>query len=180
VSDIASSFRHTVGALKPALVNCLDFMNALPFFRAYKSHSWDALQITSDKKILDVACGVGFDVVEMAKKFPCAHFSGVDISEGFLQVARDRASGLRNADFFQGDAASLPFPNHCFDGVRIDRSLQHIKQPLAVIEEMVRVTRSKGRIVVSEPDWGTFIVYDGEVDIGAQGSRLLHRLEQLL
>ena len=76
MSDIASSFRHTVGALKPALVNCLDFMNALPFFRTYKTHSWDALQITSDKKILDVACGVGFDVVEMAKKISMCPFFG--------------------------------------------------------------------------------------------------------
>ncbi len=39
-------------------------------------------------------------------------------------------------------------------------------EPRSVIAEMIRVTRSAGRIVASEPDWGTFVLYNGDVTIG--------------
>ena len=55
-----------------------------------------------------------------------------------------------------------------FDGVRIDRSLQHISAPIEALREMVRVTRKGGRIVVAEPDWGTYFVYNGKLETGAK------------
>lgn len=160
--DIAAAFHQTAGPLDPALVRCLDFLNALPFFRTYKSHTWDALNIRDGARFLDVACGIGFDVIEMARRFPKAEFIGVDVSAAFLEIARRRAGDLPNVSFRQADAAALPFPEHHFDGVRIDRSLQHIAAPIGVIRDMVRVTRPGGRIVVAEPDWGTYAVYNGD------------------
>lgn len=88
---------------------------------------------------MDVACGIGFDVIEMAKRFPAAEIWGVDISESFLAIARSRSENLANIKFVQGDGGHLPLPTHEFDGVRIDRSLQHMEDPRAAIKEMVRV-----------------------------------------
>lgn len=168
MTDIASSFRNADGAMRSELTRCLDFMNGTPFFQRYKKESWDALQISGRGEILDVACGVGFDVIELARRFPGAEVYGLDPSQGFLDLARDRAQGLANARFVVGDSRRLPFGNGCFDAVRIDRSLQHIGGPVDALREMVRVTRKGGRIVVAEPDWGTFFVYNGDLATGAK------------
>ena len=79
---------------------------------------------------------------------------------------------LPNALFVGGDSRNLPFGDRVFDGVRIDRSLQHISAPIEALREMVRVTRKGGRIVVAEPDWGTYFVYNGNLETGAKMARL--------
>lgn len=168
MTDIASSFRHADGALQSDLTRCLDFMNETPFFHRYKNETWNALQIAETSRILDVACGVGFDVIELARRFPRARICGLDPSRGFLELARERARGLENALFVGGDSRRLPFADGWFDGVRIDRSLQHISAPFEALREMARVARSGGKIVVAEPDWGTFFVYNGDLDVGAR------------
>lgn len=166
MTDIASAFRNADGALAPDLLRCLDFMNALPFFQSYKRASWEALRIGAADMILDAACGVGFDVFELAKLYRGALIVGVDSSKPFLEIARERARDDPNAAFIRGDARRLAFEDDVFDGARIDRSLQHITSPTAAIGEMVRVTRPNGRIVVTEPDWGTFFVYNGDRETG--------------
>ncbi|MGD9659149.1 MAG: methyltransferase domain-containing protein [Methylocystis sp.] len=168
MADIASSFRNADGAMRSDLTRCLDFMNGTPFFKRYKKESWDSLQISRKGEILDVACGVGFDVIELARRHPGANVYGLDPSQGFLDVARRRALGLANARFIRGDSRRLPFSDDCFDAVRIDRSLQHIYAPIEALREMVRVTRNGGRVVVAEPDWGTFFVYNGDLATGAK------------
>lgn len=168
--DIALGFRNADGEMLNELVHCLDFMNGLPFFKAYKAHTWETLKIGSGQKILDVACGIEFDVIEMAIRFPSADFWGLDSSEGFLEIAKSRAGNLTNVKFLQGngDRHPLPLPENEFDGVRIDRSLQHMKDPHSAIKEMVRVTRPEGHLVAAEPDWETFVLYNGDLDIGAK------------
>lgn len=168
MTDIASSFRDADGAMRPDLTRCLDFMNGTAFFQRYKAESWDALRLAENSRILDVACGVGFDAIELARRFPGAEVYGLDPSQGFLELARERAQGLANARFIGGDSRRLPFGDNCFDAVRIDRSLQHIGAPIEALREMVRVTRAGGRIVVAEPDWGTFFVYNGDRATGAK------------
>ncbi len=42
--NIGSGFRNADGELFSKLVRCLDFMNELPFIKAYKSHSWQTLK----------------------------------------------------------------------------------------------------------------------------------------
>ena len=168
MTDIALSFRDADGAMRGDLTRCLDFMNGTPFFKRYKQETWDALQLSGAGTILDVACGVGFDVIELARRIPGANVYGLDPSQGFLELARERARGLANARFVGGDSRRLPFGNGCFDAVRIDRSLQHIGGPVDALREMVRVTRGGGRVVVAEPDWGTFFVYNGDLATGAK------------
>jgi len=116
----------------------------------------------------------------MAIRFPNADFLGLDSSEGFLEIAKSRAGNLTNVKFLQGngDRLPLPLPDNEFDGVRIDRSLQHMKDPHSAIKEMVRVTRPEGHIVAAEPDWETFVLYNGDLDIGVNWpSNLKDRFE---
>ena len=159
--NIGIGFRDADGALFDALVRCLDFMSNLPFFRAYKSHSWESLKIENGQIILDVACGTGSDLIALAGLHPRTRFIGVDRSKGFIELAKMRAEGSPNLEFLQGDGQRLPLSDRVVDAARIDRSLQHMESPGAVLAEMVRVTKDEGRIVACEPDWETFILYNG-------------------
>ena len=170
MESIAEGFRDADrGRLFDDLVTCLDFLNDLDFFRDYKEATWQRLQIGDGSQVLDVACGIGYDVIGMAARYPKAKITGIDASDGFLEIARARARarGLDNVSFLKGDGTELPAPDDAFDAVRIDRSLQHMADPESVLKEMVRVTSSGGRIVAAEPDWGTYLLDNGEREVTA-------------
>jgi ubiquinone/menaquinone biosynthesis C-methylase UbiE len=162
--NIGRGFRNAEGACFDALLHCLDFMNDLPFFKAYKAHSWQSLEIEPGQLVVDVACGTGADLIHLACRHPATKFIGVDKSEGFLNIGKERSQGLTNLQFLPADAQSLPFGDNSVDAMRIDRSLQHMESPASVLKEMARVTKSGGKIVACEPDWETFVLFNGEVD----------------
>jgi SAM-dependent methyltransferase len=161
MTDIGSAFQRPDGQLHADLIACLDYLNGLEFFRRYKAGSWGALRIAPNDLVLDVACGLGFDVIELAQRHSAARFVGVDIGEGFLEIARERAKGLANAEFVRCDSGRLSFAARTFSAARIDRALQHIAQPEATVADMARVVALGGRLVAVEPDWGTFVLYNG-------------------
>ncbi len=162
--NIGSAFREADGEQFSRLLQCLDFMGGLPFFKAYKSHSWTSLKIEPGQTILDVACGTGSDLIQLADHYPATNFIGVERSESFIAVAKERAGSRRNLQFLPGDAHEIPLEDQRVNGARIDRSLQHVEAPAAVMKEMARVTQIGGHIVACEPDWETFILFNGEFD----------------
>ncbi len=68
-------------------------------------------------------------------------------------------------EFVQRDASRLYWDDGSFDCARVDRTLQHMPEPGKVLAEMVRVTKSGGRIVAYEPDWGTFVIASNDRQI---------------
>jgi len=54
---------------------------------------------------LDIGCGAGELVERMARAYPAAHVTGVDISAELIAVARARCAGLVNVDFLEADAS---------------------------------------------------------------------------
>src|SRR4051812_35679829 len=76
------------------------------------------LGLRADDRVLDVACGAGALVVDVAPRVDRA--VGVDLSEGMLQIARSRlhaapdASRLANVEFLLGPSDALPFDDGSF------------------------------------------------------------------
>ena len=54
-----------------------------------------------------------------------------------------------------GSAELLPFAAGIFDGAWADRTFQHLADPGRALDEMIRVTKLAGRLVVVDPDYGT-------------------------
>lgn len=163
---VSEAFREA-SIVKPIgeLVACLDSINDLECFQSYKEKTWEGLNIKAAARVLDVGCGVGYDVIGMAKRHPAAAITGVDLSNAFLQIARQRADTLPNVRFAAANGTMLPFADCAFDAARVDRSLQHAERPDQIMSEMTRVTRNRGIVLAAEPDWGTFVLYNGDAEM---------------
>lgn len=111
-------------------------------------------------RVLEVGCGLGFDAIALARIVgSTGRVVAVDSSQTMLEAARSCTKSLGlSIDFVQGDACHLDLADGSFDCTRVDRTLQHIPDPKKVLAEMARVTKSNGRIVAYEPDWGTFTI----------------------
>ena len=98
-------------------------------------------------RVLDVATGTGGQAFAFAKRG--YDVVGIDLSEEMVEVA-NKLNEYENLRFEVADAADLPFEDNYFDVSCISLGLHDM--PLAIrekaVEEMVRVTKPKGSIVI--------------------------------
>jgi ubiquinone/menaquinone biosynthesis C-methylase UbiE len=119
-------------------------------------HSADAalaltLRITepaADDVVLDVACGPG--VVACALAPHVRRVTGVDITPEMLAHARrlQAQKGLANVEWRLGDVEQLPFADAAFSLVISRYAVHHLQHAQAVVQEMARVCRRGGRVVL--------------------------------
>lgn len=117
--------------------------------------------------ILDVGCGPGTITADLAALTTQGKVIGCDAVEGVLQQASQYAAsrGLTNVAFQKADANALPFDDNTFDIVHCHQVLQHVKNPVAVLKEMRRVTKSGGVVAAREADYKTFAWYPERPEI---------------
>ncbi|HET7567660.1 MAG TPA: methyltransferase domain-containing protein [Gaiellaceae bacterium] len=99
-----------------------------------------------DERALDVGCGAGALALALAPHV--GEVVGLDPVPELLALARERASGLGNVEFVEGDGAKLPFDDFSFDLVGTARTLHHVRRPELVVAELARVARPGGRVLV--------------------------------
>src|ERR1044071_5173827 len=107
------------------------------------------LGITKGLKVLDLGCGDGTTALPAAKLG--ADVVGIDIARNLVEAGNKRAAehGLTNLKFQEGDASNLEqVPDKTFDLVVSIFGAMFAPKPFEVAKEMVRVTRSGGRIVM--------------------------------
>jgi D-alanine-D-alanine ligase len=116
----------------------------------------NSLDLDRDERLLDVCCGHGRHVLELAKR-GFKYVEGLDYSNVLIEVAKKRAASLRlNVAFKIGDARSLPYPDSCFDAViMMGNSFGYFADPrddVKVIREIWRVLRPYGRFLIDISD----------------------------
>jgi len=98
------------------------------------------------KKLLEVGCGVGTDLVRFAKGG--ADVTAVDLSETALGLARKNASIAGVAcDLRLANGEALPFESNRFDVVYAHGVLQYTAEPRRMVEECHRVVKPGGRAI---------------------------------
>ncbi len=111
--------------------------------------------LTGIQSILDVACGPGGWVLDVAREYPEVEVTGIDISERMINYARAHAQarGLPNAHFeVMNILEPLKFADGSFDLVNA-RLLVVVLTPETwpgVLRELVRVCRPAGTIRLTE------------------------------
>jgi ubiquinone/menaquinone biosynthesis C-methylase UbiE len=138
-------------------VRFLDEANKLPTIVVPKEIIIDGLRLRGGERVLDVGCGMGADVFDLAAKVGATgHVTGIDISASVIAEARRRAEGRHLPVSFEiGDSQSLHFADGAFDAVRTERMLMHVPDAERAFGEMVRVLRPGGRMSVFDFDWET-------------------------
>jgi len=107
--------------------------------------------------VLDVSSGKGTFACYYAQEFGC-RVTGIDINKEFIEISIEKAK-KRNlsslVDFKIGDSTKLPFPDNSFDVVVNECAvgLTVINNPQKVINEMYRVAKPNGIIVIHESIW---------------------------
>jgi len=106
------------------------------------------LPISSNARVLDVACGTGNLAIPAARKG--AQVTGIDIAPNLVEQARARAAeeGLK-ATFEEGDAEQLPYPDAHFDVVMTMFGAMFAPRPELVASELARVCRPGGIIAMA-------------------------------
>ena len=102
---------------------------------------------------LDIGTGPGLIPIMLAARVPGLRLTGVDLSEPMLQKARKAAEAAGVADRFDirlGDAKSLPFSEQSFDLVLCNSLLHHLPAPLALLNEISRVSKPGGAILLRD------------------------------
>ncbi|MSQ14289.1 MAG: class I SAM-dependent methyltransferase [Dehalococcoidia bacterium] len=129
-------------------------------FEASKRRTYQLLNIQEGHRILDVGCGTGQDVRSLAQLVGSSgRVTGIDSSEAMVSEALKRMEGeALPVEYLSGDAHNLDFPDQAFDGCRAYHVLMHLEDPRKALAEVVRVTRSGGRIVLCEPDLETWMI----------------------
>lgn len=164
---LSSGFSKVDSSQDPCVfTSCLQTLCSLPYFRDYKKKSFQRLDPKEGSRILEVGCGLGQDAMAIAQMIgKKGNVVAVDSSWKMIEAACKgpmETDSIQSIQFCLADACNLPFANSAFDGVRADRVLQHISDPKKAFAEMVRTVKDNGKVVVYEPDWGTFIISPGQ------------------
>jgi SAM-dependent methyltransferase len=98
------------------------------------------------KRVLDVGCGAGTDLVRFARGG--AEVTGIDLSSSAVELARRNfeQQGL-TADLREADGEHLPFPDDTFDLVYAHGVVQYASDGRRLVEECRRVVKPGGEAV---------------------------------
>ena len=130
-----------------------DFWQQRIYERMHKLFS-RVLSPLEGKHILEAGCGSGFSSIKLAQDGAKIHL--LDESRMALEYAELIASmmGLEEIDIQEGDLFDMPFTDEVYDATWNSGVIEHYDDETAVdiIEEMARVTRAGGRVMLTVPN----------------------------
>jgi ubiquinone/menaquinone biosynthesis C-methylase UbiE len=136
--------------------------------------------LSAGMTVLDLGCGVG-DVSIMAARLVgrCGKVVAVDIDEGGLEMARNRAdsAGLSNIEFRRARVGELQGFGS-FDAVTGRHIMIHMSQPREALAEIFRLLRGGGVVVLQEYDFSGHSPSLPKSHLAAQALDLFDRVFQ--
>jgi len=122
-----------------------------PHFDIY-SEALQKLNLKGTENILEVGCGDGGILTQLANKGHGGKLIGLDIHDNMFVKEHDKV------EFVVGDASELSsFPDESFDVVLGFFMVYHMPEPLNAIREWMRVLKKGGKLVVTAATKGNKI-----------------------
>jgi len=112
----------------------------------------EMLDVQPDSSVLDIGCGGGMTIKEMARIVTGGFVAGVDYSEVMVRQSLKRnaaAISLRRVAIKRGDIASLPFEDASFDRACAVESFNYWPEPVAGLKEVHRVLKDRGLVAIT-------------------------------
>ena len=142
-------------------ISFMDIANTLPEYQAIRQDLARSCGELHGKYILDVGCGTGDDARELAQMVGNqGKVFGIDLSKAMIEEAQQRNTNTpeQPVEFLTGDMQNLSFTDETFDVVRAKLVRQHCTDIDMVDNELVRVTRSGGCLIIFDYDFDTLMV----------------------
>lgn len=131
----------------------LNHLFSLNIDRAWRRKTIEALLPYPHQNILDIATGTGDFALLSAKMLKPAQVVGADISEGMMDVAREKVkkTGLEGViTFRKEDCLNLTFPSRSFDAVTVAYGVRNFSDLDRGLKEMLRVLKGGGHAAILE------------------------------
>jgi SAM-dependent methyltransferase len=120
----------------------------------------DRLELAGDEVALDVGCGRGLVMIEVARRLPDGHVTGIDIWRGKDQSGNAHVITDLNVEIagvgdrvevIDADMTDMPFEDGSFDLITASLAIHNLplaEERQAALAEIVRVLRPGGRVVI--------------------------------
>jgi len=112
-----------------------------------------SLNCSPGDHVLDVATGTADVAIAIARTHLETQVTGLDPSGNMLQVGQEKLEKFNltsQIQLIEGDAQGLPFEDETFAASCISFGIRNVPDRLLGLQEMVRVTRTGGRVVILE------------------------------
>ncbi len=112
----------------------------------------DHLELRPNLNILDLACGTGFPLFELAQIYGrTCQVIGVDSWKEAIERARSKLQTYQfpNVQLLEADAEHLPFQEQTFDMIVSNLGINNFADPPAVLAECFRVAKPGAQIVLT-------------------------------
>jgi demethylmenaquinone methyltransferase/2-methoxy-6-polyprenyl-1,4-benzoquinol methylase len=153
---MSTATRPGSGAMFDGIARRYDLLNRVLSFgvdRLWRGRLVRSLALGADARVLDLATGTGDVALDVVRRHPSVHVTGVDPSAGMLAVGQDkvaRAGVTRHVTLVTGDAQALSFPDASFDAVTIAFGIRNVPDRPRALAEMRRVLKPGGRLGILE------------------------------
>lgn len=131
----------------------LNHLMSLGIDRSWRRTALKWLRPYRPALVLDVATGTGDFAIQACRMLPSASLTGVDLSEGMMQVGRrkvEQAGLAARIDFQREDCEALTFSDASFDAVTVAFGIRNFEHLDRGLREMCRVLRPGGHLVILE------------------------------
>lgn len=120
------------------------------WFTHYQSEAISRLDLPERCGFLDVGCGTGWAVRKASKLLKSGKACGIDISPGMIEnaIAQSRQIYNINIEYRVANSEAIPYEDESFGAIICTFSIHHYQNPLVALQEMKRVLKPDGKIVV--------------------------------
>lgn len=133
------------------LSNVYDLVNRVNWNEKMRSEALGWLEFSDGDTVLDVGCGTGFGTAGLLEHADDVH--ALDQSVHQMEKAFEKFGKQGQVTFHRGDAERLPFEDNTFDIVWSSGSIEYWPHPVQGLEEIRRVTKPGGQVLIIGPDY---------------------------
>jgi demethylmenaquinone methyltransferase/2-methoxy-6-polyprenyl-1,4-benzoquinol methylase len=119
----------------------------------WRKKAINQLKQLAPQQVLDVATGTGDVAIMTRKMLKPRHITGIDISEGMLEIGRKKIEKLGLSQQIQlqkGDSENIPFDDNRFDAITVAFGVRNFQNLDKGLKDMYRVLQPGGKLVVLE------------------------------
>lgn len=121
--------------------------------KGWRRYAINQLKSSGPKSILDIATGTGDFAILSARMLKPEHITGIDISEGMMEIGRKKTdkAGLKDIiSFKKEDCMQLSFEGNSFDAITVAFGIRNFQDLDKGLKEMCRVLKTGGKLSIVE------------------------------